>query len=278
MKRIVIFFILNLLFNTFCLESISGSQEDKWLDSLKIRGIALENSILEQLKDNPTGFKKLRHSISKKYSVLLGEIQTKRKSLSTLYQKSDNQSRERIVSESEKILMTIIVKLITPLWVGGEWDFNGVPGKKPDLSKPVACGHFVQKVLSDSGFNIKRNKGTWLGYLSPKNFVKSFIEIEPKQHTTWESVFAEIQNQGKGLYLLGLECGWGHVLLGRYFGKKELLLIHSGPHPGGASVNYDDGKSYISGFCGEKIWIVKIGHELIEKWLLNKPIKPCVVM
>ena len=67
MKRIVIFLILNLLISLFCLESISKSQEDEWFDSLKIRGIALENSILKKLKNNPTGFKKLRYSISKKY-------------------------------------------------------------------------------------------------------------------------------------------------------------------------------------------------------------------
>lgn len=152
--------------------------------------------------------------------------------------------------------------------MGGDWDFNSVPGKKPDLNKPVTCGHFVQKILTDVGFNIRRRGSTWLAYLAPEDFINSFHGDNTIDYSNWNNMINKMTKDGPGLYLIGLEGGWGHVLFGKYQGGKKLLLMHAGQHPKGARVNYDDGKTYLTEFnYWQHIWIKRVDEDLVKKWL-----------
>jgi len=274
-----LFLLINCLYiSQSCVQSWAMSTNEAWLSNLRQKGLILKEDILDQLKSDPTGNIELRSEIAKKYHLLLKAISARKQEFKIHYQQASDKEKHQIINNVQALLSLIITKVLTPLWMGGPWDFNGVPGKKPDINKPVACGHFVQKILENAGFNIVKNQGTWLAYLSQSDVIRTLVDSEPKQYTTWDSVEAELKKQGLGVYVFGLECGWGHVLFGSFEEPEKLLLIHAGPHFNGASVNYDDGKKYITSLCGEKIWFSKIDVTLAKKWLLNIPIKPCMVM
>lgn len=233
---------------------------------------------LKQLRTDPTNNKELRAKIAKQYSLILEAISARKRELKSLYQKGNAKEKGRIINDVQRLLSLIILKVLTPLRMDGPWDLNGVPGKKPDFNRPVACGHFIQKILTDAGCNIIKNRGTWLAYLSTSNLIRTLSDNKSKPYTTWHSVAAELKKQGPGMYVFGLDCGWGHVLFGRYDENEKLLFIHAGPHFEGLSVNYDDGEKYITRLCGKRILFAKIDTVLAEKWLLGIPIKSCVVM
>lgn len=275
-SKISIFLISILIFPIVYAENLIPL--NKWLDDLEKRNLILPSAQCNNLKDNPNELKNLKKRVAINYLILLNSIHKRKKELTTIYLNADRSEKEIVLNEAEKTLIIIIERLLTPLWIGGSWDFNGIPDKIPNLDKPIACGHFIQKILTDSGFNIKKNKSTWLAYLDPKNFVKSIGKNNLLEYNDWNGILDKLKGGGPGIYIFGLECGWGHILFGRYYGNENLLFIHSGPHPEGTSVNYNKGKEYISSFCGNKIWAQKIDKTIIKKWLLNEPIKPCIAM
>ena len=247
-----------------------------WLQNLQQKGLILTSIQIDSLIENPQSLLSIRKQMILKYEQLLSEISKKKHGLAIAFQNGNERFKDSLLIEAEVTLCAIVERLLVPLWIGGTWDFYGVPGKTPDLEKPVACGHFIQKILMDAGFNIKKNKETWLAYLDPQSLVKTFASGKQISYSDWSDLLKILIEDGPGLYIVGLECGWGHVLLGRYYGKEDFLLMHAGPHPVGASVNYNDGKSYITDFCGDKICVVRIGKLLTKKWLLNEPIVPYV--
>ncbi len=254
------------------------STNPEWLADLRQKGLVMTEDDLKQLITDPTSNKGLRTKIAKRYSLIIEAISARKGELKSLYQKRDANEKQRIINDVQPLLSLIIVKVLTPLWMGGPWDLNGVPGETPNLSKPVACGHFIQKILTDAGFNIVKNRGTWLAYLSTSNLIRTLSDNKPKPYKSWNSTAAELKKQGPGMYVFGLDCGWGHVLFGKYDENGKLLFIHAGPHFEGLSVNYNDGEKYITRLCGKRIVFAKIDAVLAKKWLLGVPIQPCVVM
>ena len=267
--------LLSIIFFNHILFSQQPYSAANWMMQLEKEKLILAQSKTDSLTENPALFKNLRKEMAKSYPVLLHKINAIKVSLRDDFNKADAAGKDKILAKGKGCLENIIEKALIPLWMGGAWDFNGVPKRKPDLDHPVACGHFVQKILTDAGFNIQRNGSTWLAYLGPKDFIHSFSAKEPFDYKTWDRLLQDLKKQGSGLYLLGLEGGWGHVLFAKYSGGEDLLLMHAGPHARGASVNYDEGKNYLTEFNHwDHIWVIKIDERLVKKWLIGAVVMP----
>lgn len=261
--------------------SISVPQEvSLWVDSLRTAGVALSNDDFRRLHEDPFCVVEQMGITVNRYEEILHAINDKKKELQTIYG-AEEQSDEQyeIVLLAQHYLESIIYEILFPMWVGIDWDFFGVPGKVPSSRKPVACGHLLEKLLTDTGFIVQMRAGTRLAYLSPKDFIESIQGSEPKIFSSWNNVLCHLQEHGSGLYFLGLDAGWGHVLMGRYLESGELWLLHSGPNPRGASVSIDDGEHYLTEFLRwQQVWVTELDTILTLKWLVGSPIIPCVVM
>ena len=253
---------------------------EAWVDSLRATGIALPSRQLLALHRNPICVVEKVGSPAHRYDELLKAIKQKRRELLDRYRNASTPSdRQEVVEETRQHVGAIIVKLLFPLWLGIDWDFYGVPGRVPDARKPVACGHLIQKLLVDAGFVLRQRAGTQLAYLAPEDFVESLQGSEPEDLRTWDAVQEYLQAHGSGLYFLGLEAGWGHVLMGDYSEQGQFWLMHSGPHPRGAGVSIDEAKHYLNVFeTWEHIWMTPLDSNLTVKWLEGAGIVPCVVM
>jgi hypothetical protein len=251
-----------------------------WIDSLRTAGIVLSHEDFHRLHEEPFCVVEQLGRTVNKYEQLLHAIESKKNELQTRYdteEQSDEQYETILLAQD--YLESIIYEILFPMWVGIDWDFFGVPGKVPNSRKPIACGHLLEKLLKDTGFVVQRKQGTRLAYLSPVNFITSIQGFKAANCTNWKSILSYLKEHGTGLYFLGLDAGWGHVLLGCYLGAGDLWLLHSGPHPQGASVNIDDGEQYLKEYLSwQQVWITKLDTSLTLKWLIDSPIVPCVVM
>jgi len=273
---IIIHFLLIL--KVFLLaQEINENEITNWLSEIRNKGLALSDQKILELFDSPNRYKDERIYISNNYDKILNEIMKKKRDLQERYSNASQDSQKILLGISEKYLIASIEKLLIPLWIGIKWDFYGVPGQKPDFKGSVACGHFVQKILEDVGFNVKKNGETWLAYLPASLIIKSLTGTRPKNFQSYNRLLEYLKNEGPGIFLLGVDSiGWGSILFARYYGDDDLILMHSGPHFNGASVNYENGKLYLTEYT---IWknfcISKFDYKVVEKWLVNSPIIPC---
>lgn len=271
--NILLVIILSILLQQqviFCNDDISD-----WLDYLRSENLALSESEVDLLMKNPNALRSRKVEIAGSYQLLIQEIEKKRVELSVRYV-NDYSQPNKTLEESERYLIAIISKLLVPLWMGGKWDINGVPGKKPNLEKGVACSHFVQKILVDSGFNIKKRNSTWLAYLGPKDILKSVDDTSLFTYNDYDNFSTDFTRLGDGIYLIGLDhIYWGTVAFGLLQNETDLILMHSGIHPKGSSVNYENGKKYLAEFQKwREIHVLKLSKNVIDKWLRNKKIIP----
>ena len=244
-----------------------AEEPSTWLDSLRDSHLVLPQHQIIKLKDDPQAYLEQRKDLALKYDLIRQKIDMKRK---TLYQQqSVGSNQDRVIAEAEQILIQSIESVLIPLWVGTSWDFNGVPGDKPDLDHPIACGHFIQKIMKDVGFNLVRNGSTQMAYLSTKHWVQSLTGEIPVNYGSWDGILAKFKAEGPGLYVMGIDVtsGWGHMLFARYNGTEDVLLLHAGIHPGGASMHLDEGKYYLDDFLDlQNVWLARFDAKLVETW------------
>ena len=252
---------------------------EAWADSLRNEGLALPRGDVLALARDPLPGGSPLPGPSERYSELLQAVEWKRGKLATRYRSaSPGPEQDRILEEADRCLEVIIGDLLFPSWLGVDWSFFGVPGPAPGLDRPAACGHFVQKLLEDAGFNIEKRAGTWLAYLAPRDLLRSVSGYVPDDVLAWDGVSVRLEELGPGLYLLGSESGWGHVGLLRFGSDGDLWFLHSGPHFRGASVSMDDGERYLRDFVAwEHIWMAHIDSTIVVKWLEGSAIVKSVV-
>lgn len=270
--------------NKDLIKAIESEYKDKtkkiishWIKGIPDSNLVFTDRQISELYQYPLLFKNKKEYIASKYQSLIQIISNKKQDLKDLFAKYDSTQKENVLILSENVLAAAIEKLLIPAWIGAPWDFDGVPGKTPDLKKPVACGHFVQKILTDAGFNIKKNRSTWLAYVTPEHIVQSIIEKQPIDYKNWSNLVKKMQQDGPGLYILALKGEWEHIVFAHYFDKENVLIMHAGPHPRGASINYDDGRYYLTEYMDWKhIWATKLNNEIVKKWIEGTPIIPFV--
>lgn len=114
---------------------------------------------------------------------------------------------------------SLMADSIFPFWYGTEWDFNGTtntPG-----SGYIACGYFVSTTLKHSGIELNRYK---LAQKAASDIVQeTCLSSSAKWHNTLDALETHLEEQGEGLYVLGLDYHVGFVLRE----KCKNYFIHS---------------------------------------------------
>jgi hypothetical protein len=123
--------------------------------------------------------------------------------------------------QKEKIFTNAAVTTIIPNWIGTPWDFNGT--SQTPQKGTIACGYFVTTVLRDAGVNIARIK---LAQCASEQMVTSLIQskyIRRFSNVAMDDFIQSIQQQGYGLYIVGLDNHVGFI----YNDSKDIYFIHS---------------------------------------------------
>jgi hypothetical protein len=123
--------------------------------------------------------------------------------------------------QKEKIFTNAAVTTIIPSWIGTAWDFNGT-SQTPQRGA-IACGYFVTTVLRDAGLNIARIK---LAQCASEQLITSLVQskyIHRFSNVTINDFIQAIEQQGYGLYIVGLDNHVGFI----YNDGKDTYFIHS---------------------------------------------------
>lgn len=124
-------------------------------------------------------------------------------------------------TEKEKVFIKAVTETIIPAWIGTAWNFNGI-SEKPQQGS-IACGYFVTTILRDAGLNLARIK---LAQCASEQMITSLIQpkyIHRFSNVLMEDFMQSIQNQGFGLYVVGLDNHTGFI----YNDGKDIYFIHS---------------------------------------------------
>jgi hypothetical protein len=123
--------------------------------------------------------------------------------------------------QKEMIFVDAVAKTIIPGWIGTPWDFNGI-SETPQKGN-IACGYFVTTVLRDAGLNLARVK---LAQCASEQMIITLVQpkyIKRFSHLPMADFIAAIQQQGYGLYIVGLDNHTGFI----YNDDREIYFIHS---------------------------------------------------
>ena len=180
-----------------------NKQVDDWIKNLHSKGIALSYEELDLIRSDPNAIKNKRKNLANKYDQIRKEIHDKRDEYRKKFLDS-NEDQIKILNTASLFLRASLEQLIIPLWIGGKWSLDGVPKDKPSFEKPVACRHFIQKVLSDVGLNIKKNGSTWLAYLSARDILLSIKNEKLENYAPCENFNNNFPQGGNHFYIIGL--------------------------------------------------------------------------
>jgi hypothetical protein len=153
------------------------------------------------------------------YEGLKQKIAATQKQFATRYANSAATQKE-VVQEAQAYLTTTITDSLFSYWYGTPWSFNGTT--RVPRQGTIACGYFVTTILSDAGFKIPRVK--WAQSASEPVVVKIASNIKRFRNQPVSKVIEYLNNQGDGLYIIGLDYHIGFV---SKFGNKH-RFIHSG--------------------------------------------------
>ena len=130
----------------------------------------------------------------------------------------------------ERYFVHVVVDSIMPYWYGTPWDFNGttqIPGKGA-----IACGYFISTVLRDAGLPINRVK---MGQMDSEGIIRLLAEKRDTKlfyEKPLSDVMAWLRSHGNGLYIIGLDCHVGFILVdasgcwfihSKWFGEKAVV-------------------------------------------------------
>jgi hypothetical protein len=124
-------------------------------------------------------------------------------------------------SEKEKIFTQTVAETIIPGWIGTAWSFNGT-SQSPQKGS-IACGYFVTTVLQDAGVRLSRTR---LAQCASEQMITTLVQptlIRRFSNLPMTSFLASVQQQGYGLYIVGLDNHTGFI----YNDGKETWFIHS---------------------------------------------------
>ncbi|MGC4104581.1 hypothetical protein [Ferruginibacter sp.] len=123
--------------------------------------------------------------------------------------------------QKEKIFTAAVVQTIIPSWIGTPWSFNGT-SETPQQGS-IACGYFVTTILRDAGLSLARIK---LAQCASEQMILALVQSRYVQHfsnVNMDSFLQAIQQQGYGLYIVGLDNHTGFI----YNDGSTVYFIHS---------------------------------------------------
>jgi hypothetical protein len=144
-------------------------------------------------------------------SDYLSKIDAVKKELQSLAKEYRNNSNKKdVLEKARKIFVSSVYNEIIPEWYGTDWDFYGTT-QTPKVGQ-IACGYFVSTVLRDAGAKVQRVS---MAQQASENIIKSLVKatfIKRFSNFTIEKFVTEIENQGEGLYVVGLDNHVGFIL------------------------------------------------------------------
>jgi hypothetical protein len=155
------------------------------------------------------------------YRKTLTELALQREVLHRRHASGSAVTRTQALEEARSLLTNALLTEIFPAWDGTGWDFNGiseVPGEGA-----IACGYFVTTTLRDAGFKLPRIK---LAQQPSQTIIRSLCEektIRVFAEKPLEVVVSYLEQQGPGIYIVGLDCHTGFVV----YDGTCMAFIHS---------------------------------------------------
>lgn len=163
------------------------------------------------------------------YSQTITSIREMQHSFNREFRAAKSKSvKDSLIKKAKTYLIKTLSEEIFPAWYGTKWEFYGRTTTPQKGS--IACGYFVTHTLSDLGFNIP--KTSW-AQLASEAFIKKLSTSPLKRfsNASMEKVEYYLRSQKEGVYLVGLDCHVGFVLVT----KEDIRFIHSSyyhPHIG----------------------------------------------
>jgi len=160
-------------------------------------------------------------AVNIKYDSLKKAIAAKRQSLASSYNAATSDSAGNIIiNKARKYLLQTLTHDLFPLWYGTVWDFNGIT--ETPLKGEIACGYFISTTLKHSGFKLQRYKLAQQGATNiVRTLCSSSIMRIGNNDTDW--MFGYVNQQGKGLYIVGLDYHVGFI----HNSEEGIFFIHS---------------------------------------------------
>lgn len=111
--------------------------------------------------------------------------------------------REATLIEAREVLLTTLTAELIPAWHGTPWNFYGtseIPGRGK-----IACGYYVSTLLQHADLDVERIR---LAQQPSEHIVRTFTaggDIRRFRNRPAQDVIDEVERQGEGLYVLGLD-------------------------------------------------------------------------
>jgi len=202
------------------------------------------------------------------YENALAGVRAGRQSLAAEYHQARTAAgRRRVIDKARASIENAICGRIIPYWYGTRWAFHGTT-QRPRQGT-IACGYFVSTVLRDAGFGVERVR---LAQQAAEKIIKTLISERHIRRFSGAAIgqFVEaVRLDGKGIYIVGLDFHVGLVVCE----PPEVFFIHSSglqpwcvvKEPAMTSPSLAASRYRVYGK-------LTADDELIERWLLDKPI------
>lgn len=206
---------------------------------------------------------KIRSKEKETYEELKARVCMVQDSLSKAYQYANKKQKDSLLEVARQFVFETITKDFFPQWLGTPWDFNGC-ARSPGKGK-IACGQFVNAVLSDAGFDIPRNH--WAQLASEPVIKILSSDLKRFSNKPIKNVVTYIKGREDGLYIVGLDMHVGYI----YKSGKTMKFVHSSyydPEKGVVAEELDsenplkDSKYRVVG----KI----LDDEMMKKWIMKQ--------
>tara|TARA_Y100000310_G_scaffold327449_1_gene393850 strand:+ start:3711 stop:4538 length:828 start_codon:yes stop_codon:yes gene_type:complete len=201
------------------------------------------------------------------YNSMISDIEEEKQGLQARYNAAEPAELEGIVQESREFITAALVDNIFPFWMGTPWSFHGTA--EVPFHGSIACGYFVSTTLEDVGFDLPR---IGLAKEPALNIIKN---LTPWEYINWysnqkpEDVVKEIEKQGHGIYVVGLDNHVGFMVND----EEGMRFVHSSFFPPQA-VSAQEPLDYFNPFKYSKVHAVGkiLDDTLVEKWLRDERI------
>jgi hypothetical protein len=187
------------------------------------------------------------------YNNLLVEVAKQKSSYAS------NGFQTEVVATASDYLYGILKDSIFPAWYGTVWDFNGITNQ-PKVNE-IACGYFVSTTLKHVGFRLNRYK---LAQQAAAVIIQKLVGANNLHwYNNFETLEAEIKQNGNHIYVLGLDYHVGFLVVENY----EVYFVHSDFYEG--KVLKELALSSPSILGSERFALGQITHNnnLIKKWI-----------
>jgi hypothetical protein len=167
-------------------------------------------------------YKRNHYKALKDYRSTINKIEKSRKNFQKQYQYGDEFERKEVIKKARKYILRTITQKLIPAWYGTKYNFNGYTDT-PKKGR-IACGFFVSTILKHAGFNFNRIK---MGQRPSPFIIKSFVKDKKRRKNFYNKrvsqVIEHIENEGRGLYIMGLDRHVGLI----YYGGLDVHFAHA---------------------------------------------------